>query len=97
MILEVTATATLLGLTWSILIQKGGVLQWIPQWINTNIKIYTIQVGLQCSYCFAGQCALWFSVWCVSMCEDIEVFWSVPLSINLTYLIYNYVYKNANK
>jgi len=90
---QITAVAILLGLFWSILTQAGGLLQVVAQWVNTNVKNETLKAGLLCPYCLSGQISLWVSLYYICNTHDFTLLLSIPLSVNLTYLIHKNLYK----
>lgn len=80
---------------------SGGLLQEVAQWINDqgcngykNVKSAKIRKLMQCPYCISGQLSLIATLFhLVFVGFELELLLSVPLSINLTYILYHNLYE----
>jgi hypothetical protein len=93
---QIALISTLLGLTWHLLIKRGGVLQSITQWANTSNANKTLSTLIGCPYCVAGQLSLFTSIILGFISRDWSVLLSVPIAINVTFLIFVNFYKGID-
>ena len=82
----------LLSLTWFILIQKGGLLQIVPQYLNIKHQGKFYNKALLCPHCFAGQLGLWLSLYQLYNTGNYIILLTAPISINIVYLMVLYIY-----
>jgi hypothetical protein len=93
MLTQITLISVLLGLFWYLLVMRGGLLQVVSQWANNDDRNRALSVLLQCPYCMAGQIALMLSFICIFKTHDFTVILSVPLAVNITYILFTHLYK----
>ena len=85
--IQIVFIASILAVSYQILIMPGELLQSWSRFVNINMQGSILQKLLLCPYCVGGQISLWCSVACIIKGYGVECLASVPTTIVVVYFV----------